>query len=259
MSLAQKAARGALWTVVSSMGGRVIGVLGTLLMTRFMKPEIIGEVSDASILAMTASWVSSIGFGPYAVVKGRGPDADEVTWHAVFFQMLLGTIVLALVAAFGGRLTPMLDAPHAAAYVPGMALSVWIRKWGAIPERILTRQMSFRAPGMAQMAGEFAYTAVALSLAAYGFGGTEHPGQAIVVANIVQSTVMVLILIRASGVKSWTTRTPLRWARIKDMLKFGTPVMIQSVAHAGSRYWDNLLISRYFGTAAVGTYNMAYN
>ena len=53
MSLAHKAARGALWTVVSSMGGRAVGVLGTLLMTLFLNPDEIGEVSDEMILAMT--------------------------------------------------------------------------------------------------------------------------------------------------------------------------------------------------------------
>ena len=259
MSHVQKAARGALWTVLSSMGGRVIGVLGTLIMTRFMFPEIIGEVTDASIIAMSMSWVSSIGFSQYAVVKGRGPFELEVTWHAAVFNIVLGTIALGGCAAFGGRLASIFGAPNAAAYVPGMALAVWIRRWGTIPERILTRRMNFRASGMAQMVGEFAYTAIALSLAALGFGGSDHPGQAIVVANIVQSIAMSAIVIRASGLAAWTTPTPLRWMRIKDMLKFGIPMMIQNLAHAGSRYWDNLLITRCFGTTAAGTYNMAYN
>jgi O-antigen/teichoic acid export membrane protein len=79
-SLASRAVRGALWTVLSSIGGRAIGVLGTLAMTRFLHPEQIGEVSDAIIIVMTASWVTVWGFGQYAVVKGRGAEADEVTW-----------------------------------------------------------------------------------------------------------------------------------------------------------------------------------
>src|SRR6478672_10974969 len=84
MSLAHKAARGAIWTVISSMGGRAIGVLGTLVITRFLKPEIIGEVSDATILTMTASWITIWGFGQYTVVHGRGDEAREVAWHATF-------------------------------------------------------------------------------------------------------------------------------------------------------------------------------
>ena len=70
MSLARKAARGALWTVVSSMAGRAVGLIGTLVMTRFLHPAQIGEVSDASILCMTANWLTVWGFGQYRRRQG---------------------------------------------------------------------------------------------------------------------------------------------------------------------------------------------
>jgi PST family polysaccharide transporter len=254
MSLAHKAARGALWTIVSSMGGRLVGVLGTLLMTRFLHPEEIGEVSDAMILAMTASWLSIWGFGQYTVVKGRGPIAQEVAWHATVAYLVLGVIALGTVALFGGRLTPMLHAPNAAQYVPGLALALFIRRIGAIPERMLTQKMNFRASGMALALGEMVYTATALPLAALG-----HGGMSIVYANLVQQTVVVFILIRAAGLASWATPSPLRWSRFKDMLKFGLPLGVQGIAHQASRYWDNLAVSHYFGPGATGAYNMAYN
>src|SRR5215510_4202359 len=189
-SLASRAVRGALWTVISSIGGRAIGVVGTLVMTRFLHPEQIGEVSDATIIAMTANWLTIWGFGQYSVVKGRGDAAVEVTWHATVAYAVLGTLSLGLVALFGGRLTPFLDAPNAAAYVPGMALALYIRRFTAIPERVLTRQMKFRASGIAAVAGELSYTAVALTLAALG-----HGGWSIVIANIVQSCVMLAVLV----------------------------------------------------------------
>jgi lipopolysaccharide exporter len=254
MSLAQKAARGALWTVVSSMGGRLIGVAGTLAMTRFLHPKQIGEVNDAAILAMTASWFTIWGFGQYSVVKGRGDDTVEVTWHAVVAYAVLGTISLGLVALFGGRLAPFLNAPRAAEYIPGMALAVYIRRYGAIPERVLNRQMMFGASGLASVAGELTYTVVSLTLAALG-----HGGWSIVIANIVQSLVVVGILIRAAGFASWATPARLRWARFRDMIGFGVPLGIQSAAHGASRYWDNLAISHFFGPGLAGAYNMAYN
>src|SRR5262249_58986118 len=106
VSLARSAARGALWTVFASIGGRAIGVLGTLVMTRFLIPDQIGEVSDATIIAMTANWVTVWGFGQYAVVKGRGADAGEVTWHATVAYVALGAVSLGLAALLGGRLAP---------------------------------------------------------------------------------------------------------------------------------------------------------
>jgi lipopolysaccharide exporter len=69
----------------------------------------------------------------------------------------------------------------------------------------------------------------------------------------------VLILFKAAGIRSWATPTRLSWVRIKDMLAFGVPLGIQGIANQASRYWDKLTISHYFGTGAVGTFNMAYN
>jgi lipopolysaccharide exporter len=254
MSLAHKAARGALWTVISSMGGRAVGVLGTLVITRFLAPEVIGEVSDAAILCLTANWITIWGFGQYTVVRGRGEDRAEVTWHATVAYFVLGVFSIGLVALLGGPLTRWFGAVDAAQFVPLMALSVFIRRMGAMPERILTQQMNFRPSGMALALGEFAFTATALPLAWAGFGGWS-----MIWANVVKAAVATYILIRAAGIKSWATPTKLRWSRFKDMFKFGVPLGIQGVAHMASRYWDNLSISYYFGTAPLGAYNMAYN
>lgn len=255
MSLAQKAARGALWTIATSIGGRIIGVLGTLIMTRFLAPEAIGEVSVATIIAMTANWASIWGFGPYAIVKSQKPeDAPEVMWHCTVAYMVLGVIGLGGVALFGGPLTALFDAPTAARFVPGAALAIFIRRFSSVAERALVREMRFREIGIAQAVGELAYTATALTLAANKWGG-----MAIVVGNLVQATITSGLIIRASGMKSWATRTPLRKERFRDMLRFGLPLAVESVAHNGSRYWDNLMMARYFGPSVTGVYNMAYN
>lgn len=254
MSLAHKAARGALWTIVSSMGGRAVGVLGTLVMTRFLHPHQIGEVAAATVLAMTANWITIWGFGQYTVVKGRGADAAEVTWHATVSYAVLGAISLGLMALFGGRLTSLFGAPAAAVYVPGMALALYIQRLGAVPERVLTRQLKFRPSGTALVVGETTYTVVSLTLAAMGYGG-----MAIVLGKIAQSCVAVAVLWRAAGFASWATPTRLSGKRFKDMLAYGVPLAIQNISNQASRYWDRLAISWYFGTGATGAYNMAYN
>lgn len=239
---------------MSSIGGRAVGVVGTLVLTRFLVPAEIGEVSDAAILCMTANWLTVWGFGQYTVVKGRGEQAREVAWHATVAYFVLGLISVALVIVLAGDLAPLFDAPRAAQYVPGMALAIFIRRIGAMPERMLTQRMIFRPSGLSLMFGELAFTATAVPLAAFGVGGW-----ALIIANIVKSIVAVWILIAAAGWSSWTTPTKLRLARIKDMLKFGLPLGMQGMAHMASRYWDNLAISYYFGPGPLGAYNMAYN
>ncbi|HRC55501.1 MAG: oligosaccharide flippase family protein [Myxococcales bacterium] len=254
MSLAERTARGAVWTILTSMGGRVIGVLGTVIMTRFLAPDVVGEVSAATILVMTASWLTTWGFGPYVVVKGRGEHLQEIVWHGTVAYVGLGLAVLIPMAFLGGYMTPWFGAKDAAQYVPGMALVVLIKRIGAMPERVLVRDMRFRTSGMAAATGELVYTVVALSFAAGGWGGMS-----VIYGNLAQSLVTTGLLIRAAGIKSWATPTPLSKSRILDMLRFGAPLALEGVAHNASRYWDNLMISHYFGTAKMGTYNMAYN
>jgi len=254
MSLATKAARGALWTVFASIGGRAVGVVGTLVMTRFLAPDVIGEVADATILCMTLNWITIWGFGQYAVVYGRGADAREVTWHATVFYIGLGLVSFGALIVLGPSLTALFGAPEAAAFIPGSALAIFIRKIGAVPERVLTREMNFRPSGLGLVLGELAFMVSAIVLAATG-----HGGMSIVYANIIQSIVVVALLLRAAECASWATPAPLSRTRIAAMLRFGVPLAIQGIAHSASRYWDKLAISHYFGTGAVGTYNMAYN
>ena len=55
MSVGKRAASGALWSVASSVGARVIGLIGTLYMTRLLDPDVVGEVAAAMVLAQTAN------------------------------------------------------------------------------------------------------------------------------------------------------------------------------------------------------------
>jgi lipopolysaccharide exporter len=251
---AQQAARGAAWMIATSLGARIVGVLGTLVIARFLEPEIVGEVSVASVMCMTATWATTWGFGSYAVVYGRGDDARQVTWHATVAYFVLGLVALAAVFGLAEPVTAALGAPEADQFIPGLAIAVFIRRMGAMPERVLSRSMRFRPLGLSNALGEITFAITAVSLAANGWGG-----DAIVIGNLVQSSVTVSLLIRSAGVAEWATPAKLQWSRYRDMLRFGLPLAVQSFAHNAARYWDNLTVSYLFGEKATGTYNYAYN
>ena len=256
MSLAQKAARGAAWTILTSFGGRAIGVIGTLVMTRLVTPDIIGEVSVASIIALTASWLTTWGFGQYAIVKGRGNDAEalEITFHATVAYVVLGIIALGTISLASGALTSFVHPAIIVTFIPGMALSVFINRIGAMPEKVLARQMKFRIIGLKGIAGDITFGVSSVFLAWRGWGANS-----IIIGNILQATVMTSILIAAVGLKPWLTPSRLKWSRFRDMLKFGLPLGLQTTAHMGARYWDNVLIDHLFGAGRTGLYNQAYN
>ena len=254
MSIAAKAARGAVWTILSSVGGRAIGVIGTLVITRFLAPAQLGEVGVAAIIVTSVNWLTTLGFGQYVIVRGRKEPGPEVVWHATVASYVLGVIGLGLVARFAGPVAGLVRSEQAALYIPGLALAIGIRRASAIAEKVLVRQLKFRAIGLTLTLGELAFAITTIGFATHGYGGMS-----VVWGNIAQYSIVSLIIFVAAGWRSWATPTPLSWTRFRDMLDFGAPLAMESIAHNAARYWDNLAIRRLFGDAPTGLYNLAYN
>ena len=252
MSVGQRATRGAMWNVGASTATRAVGLIGTLYMTRLLRPEVMGEVGVASVLAQTANWLSNWGFNPYMIVHGA--KGEDQTYHVAVVNLALGFIGLCAVAGTGAWFAPMFHAPHLTSYLPGLTLAILLRRIGSVPDKVLARELRFRELAIANGVADLAYTISAIVLAA----ATDLGGQAIVVGNILQSAIATALIVRATGL-GWFRRTAWRWERVREILRFGIPLGIAQVFDFATRYWDNLAFGHYFDATVVGLYNQAYN
>jgi lipopolysaccharide exporter len=252
VSVGKRATRGAIWNVGASTGTRVIGLIGTLFMTRLLRPEVMGEVGVASVLAQTANWVSNWGFNQYMIV--HGVKGDEETYHVAVVNLVFGFVGLCAIAGTGAWFAPMFKASHLASYLPGLTLAILIRRIGSIPDKVLARELRFRELAIANGVADLAYTVTAITLAET----TDLGGQAVVVGNILQAAIATALVVRATGF-GWFRPTPWRWDRVREILRFGLPLGIAQVFDFATRYWDNLAFGAYFGPKVVGLYNQAYN
>ena len=248
---AKKTVRGAVWTVGSSLAARVIGVVGTLIITRYLDPEIIGEVTAASIVVVTANLFSNFGLGNYAIARYQ--DGPDVTFVSTVVYMALGVLALGAALLWSADFGQTVNAPTMGQYVPGLVLSTFIRRIGHMPDKVLARQMRFGPIGISMAVGELTYSVISVMLAMRGWGGA-----AIVWANVVQSTVMTTIVMSQVHWSEWLKPHKIRWARLKDQARFGVPLGLVAAAHHASTTWDNLIYSRYFGVSQMGLYNLGY-
>ena len=254
MSLARNAIQGAAWTVAAGLISRGLGLVGTLVLTRFLAPAVMGEVVTAAVVAFMASWATQLGINQYVLVRGEQGDTEPV-FHATVLSLVLAFAALGAVALAAPAIGPIFDAPNMAVFLPGMALAVFIRRIGAIPEKLLLRRMQFRAVAGATALGEVSYVATSIALVA----STDLAGAAIVIGNIVQAVVVSGITIGICGISSWLAPVRLRWARMKEILVFGLPLGIEAFLYESARYGDKLVYTRMFGLARTGEYNLAYN
>ncbi len=252
MSLARTAVRGAAWTIATGIGSRALGLIGTLVVTRFIAPDVYGEVSAASVYTLLVSQFATVGVGQYVIAR---PTAGrDVAFHATVIHLVLGVIALAICYQLRWVLGPSFGAPKMGAYVPGLVLSVLLDRVTFMPERILVRDMRFRVVGLSRTVGELTYSLASVGLAAAGFGGA-----AIVIANIARSALRCAMMVGAANARDWAQPSPISGRTIRRLMDFGLPLWIGAFAGFASRRVDNLLVSRFFGTGVMGEYNLAYN
>ncbi len=251
-ALARRAARGAVWTISTSVGARAVGLVGTLMLTRFIAPEVYGEVSLAAVIVQTAQTVSSCGLSQYLVSKPH--EGRDAAFHATFYFTLLGVIALGLAVIFREPIGVAIGAPGMARYVPGLALAGLLERVGTVQDRILVRDMRFREVGLLRSLGEITYAVVTVSLAWAGWGAS-----AVIWGSIVRASARLLSLSLITPRQEWLTPSRLTVARTRELFAFGLPMSVAVLAGFGSRRWDNLLFGGLFGEATAGLYNLAYN
>lgn len=252
MSLLNKAVRGAAWTIGASVTTRGVGLVGTLVLTRFLAPDVMGEVAAASIAVMTANQLSIIGFGQYIIAK---PDAGpSAVFHATVFNLLFAVLALTGVLVAMRPLGALVGAPDMVQYIPGLVLAAFIQRLGFMPARVLARDMRFRTASIGNGAGEVAYAGVSVALAAFGLGGDS-----VVWGNIARAVASTGIFFAAVSWREWFRPCRLRLEEAARMFRFGVPISLAAVLGFMSRRWDNLVFSAMFGPAQMGLYNLAYN
>lgn len=256
-SLATRAARGAFSSVLTSSVARAVGLVGTLVLTRFLDPDEYGEVSLASVVIMTAGFVSSCGLSQYIVSKPHAGRA--AAFHATFYFTVLGIVALGVAIALGGPIGALIHAPGMVRFLPGLALAMALERVATVQDRIQVRDMRFTSVGLVRSLGELVYSAVSVALAALGQGRWWGGGNAVVIASLARSSVRLLALSLTTPRREWLEPCRITWERTRDLFAFGLPMSVANLAGFGSRKWDNLIYSHHFGQGAAGIYNLAYN
>ncbi len=256
-SLRQRAARGALWTLVASLTSRAIGLAGTLALTRFLDLDEYGEVSLASVVVTTASVASGFGLGQF--IASHPHASRRAMFHATFHFVVLGIVALGLAILLGRPLGALIHAPGMVRFLPGLAFAALLERVGTIPDRVQVRDMRFSSVSLQRSAGELVFSVLSVTLAASGAHRWWGGANAVVLASIARSGLRLLSFGATTARRAWLEPCRITWAETRALFDFGLPLSLASLAGYGARRWDNLVFSHHFGQAGAGVYNLAYN
>jgi PST family polysaccharide transporter len=260
-----------LWTTAANLGARLVTIVSTFVLTRYLAPEVQGEVNAAYVLLLTVGWATSLGVGQYLAAHPKSTRA--VAFHGSVLIVGAGAIAclgcVLIRHDFAAWLEPTrigveprspipawyssLRAPDVADFIPGLALSHFVDRLGWLPRNILVRDMKFSVIGKRVALGEIVFAGSSVALAHYGWGGF-----AIVGGNLARAGVGLAYLAAVTDWRDYLEPHRLRASIFKDILRYGSPLSVSFVLHVGATNWDNLFMFHRFGEAATGLYNQAY-
>jgi PST family polysaccharide transporter len=250
MSLALRAARGAAWNVSAGIGLRVLGVVTTVLLTRFIAPAEYGEVAAAAAVSLVVVTFTGLGFARYLIARSA---TDAECSQALALQGALTGAALAAAVALGGPLGRWIGVPGLAVYLPGLALAYFLKVLGGVPQALLARGLHFGVLASAVAVAEVAFAGTALLLA------PTAGGMAVVYGNLARSAILTAILFwrlpRAHHIRPARLHVP----DVRRMLAFSLPLSASNWLTLMATRWDGLLVARFFGAGVLGHYNLATN
>lgn len=235
----------------ASAGARILTIGSTFALTRFLPPEVQGEVNLAFVLVSTLGIATGLGAGQFVAAHPR--EGRDAAFHGSVLVLGAGLIACVASVACAGEVARLLHVPGMAAYVPGLALSHYVDRCAWIPRSVLVRDMRFRTLGLRVAAGELSFACSSVGLAALGLGGG-----AIVGGNLVRAAVGLAFVLAVTERRDHLSVCRLSLATFRRILRFGLPITISQFLRIGATTWDNSLMGARFGSAIVGVYNQAY-
>lgn len=250
MSVAKQAARGVAWNMLLGVSSRMLQLVGTLILTRFIAPDEYGAVLTASIAVMTAGVLTSFAFGQHLIAKKAPP---EIAFQAMVVHVGLGFGAMAVVFLARGPLGNAFDTPDMGNYVYAYAIAHLLDRARYVPERLIMRALRFRTIAAVNATGELAFTAASLAMA------SRWGGNAIIFGVLVRAVLTCVLYFRLAPRDEWLAPTKLRREDVHDLFSYGLPIMIAAIADRAATRWDNLIMSKLFDPGVMGRYNLSYS
>jgi O-antigen/teichoic acid export membrane protein len=247
--LARSAASGVRWT---SLGGGVaagLNLVQTLVVARLLVPADFGLMASAMVVITLGNAFADAGLA--AAIVARPANRAQLS-SLYWLNFAVGVAVCLVAMAIAPLVSDFYDQPRLEGIIRVVSLVFVITSVGQQFGWLLEKELRFRPLGLTQVAGSVAGATVAVTAAALGAGVW-----ALVMAALVNG-VVTSSLLTAAAWSRWRPSLRLRWREVRGFLDFGLYQMGERLVNYLSANTDYILIGRYLGQTALGTYSIAY-
>lgn len=249
MSLARTAVRGVRATLLGQWGRLIIQIGSTMILARLLTPEDYGLVGMVLAVTGFAERLKTMGLSTVTIQR-RTVSQDELSF--LFWTNVALSLVVAIIV---GALSPLIAAFYGSPELTGITLALTLSfvfgGVGAQHVALLSRRMEFGSLATVEVAAIFSGAVTAIAAAWLGAGYWS-----LVLFQLVQPAVRAVMAWQRTR---WRPNRPGSVDGGRALLAFGANLSGFELLNYFSRHMDNILIGRYLGSEALGTYAKAYN
>ena len=244
----QKAVSGIKWSAISQIGKQGTQLITTVILARLLLPSDFGLLGMAMVVIGFINIFRDLGTSA-AIIQQK--ELSSALLPSIFLVNvgfgLLATIVLLLVAPFGGI---FYQEPRVVAVLQILSPSFFISGLGIVHQALLERSLSFNSLARLEIASMLIGAIAGITLALFGAG---------VWSLVIQSLTTVSLATALLWLSSpWRPTWAFDWKEVKMISGFSLNLTGFSVLNYFARNADYLLIGRYLGAQELGYYTLAY-
>jgi O-antigen/teichoic acid export membrane protein len=247
--LRSRVLRGVAWKTASrallESSKLVVGVL----LARLLSPHDFGIAGMVIVFAGIVPIFSGLALGSALVQRPELTEADRST--AFWTGIGLGVVLTGAGIALSGAVAGFYHEPAVRPLFAALSLSFVVTALGMTHGQLLVRELDYRRLELRTMAGTLAGAIAGVAVAALGFGPWA------IIAQLLAATTAATALLWLFS--PWRPQFTYSLRSLRALVGFGGNVSGTLVLNELNSNTDNLLVGRFLGASALGTYAVAYN
>lgn len=247
-SLRERFVGGAAWTGSSRLAVNALTLVATVLLARLLDPRDYGLLAMATVFTGLVEQAHDFGVGQALVQKERVTRENE---QAAFTVSLLASLAFcAALWLLAGPVAAVYRDDRVAPVLRAIAVAFPIGAFAIVPRALLRRELTLRGEALTGVVTTIGESAVTLLLAWLGYGVWS-----LVAGRLVASA---LTAIGVSLARPWRPGLRLRGGEALSLLRFGGGLTLSTFLWYAYSNADFFIVGRALGSAALGTYSMAW-
>ena len=247
-SVTRKTVEGGVWTLVSSLAYRVLGLARTIVLARLLAPDDFGLFGIAAAVLAGFNLFTETSVSAMLIQKR---DVDKRFWNTGWsIAAVRGTLLCLVLWGMGGFLGDFYGRMDLVVVLRALSLSCLFQGFSNIELVDLQKRMRFgKRIAIAQL------SEIAGNLAAVAVGVVYRSVWALVVWKL---TASLTSLVCSYVFLSFRPKFVIDRGALREFFSFGHPLLVATVLMYLVTNVDDLIVGRIVGITALGYYAMAY-